>query len=397
MDTVKTLETVGHKLVLPGVLAGIVGATWFLCWAHGAHSVMLVFGHRDGEAILAPLLQPPPDRTASMQVLLDHWRQRVRLDLGLFCIPPMLIFARTTLADGILPILPILFFVTKPDADPFADVGTWPPSAGLSFALLPYLRGVYNALYERVWAEHEKRWLREVQPRAVTEAQEANAQNQNNAADDDDGIDNILELNIDLGIIDEWEEEAAQDLPPPLQPVGPPQAHPLNEPPLDAPQVGQAEQQAGIPAAAPAADAPRNRQPQVPNNAPAADPQNAAPPAAFPAERNIPLAISANKLFESALGSLAFPAISAVMGELLLLILPRKLTTFPVHGSLGMGRWWLGKPTGLLQQKWGRSLVGGAMFVVLKDAVMLYVRWRMARDHRMRRVLDFKGKRAAGR
>lgn len=32
------------------------------------------------------------------------------------------------------------------------------------------------------------------------------------------------------------------------------------------------------------------------------------------------------------------------------------------------------------------------MFVVLKDAVMLYVRWRMARDHRMRRVLDYKGK-----
>jgi hypothetical protein len=85
------------------------------------------------------------------------------------------------------------------------------------------------------------------------------------------------------------------------------------------------------------------------------------------------------------------------MGELLLLILPRKLTTFP-SASLGMGRRWMfSKPTGLLQQKWGRSLIGGAMFVVLKDAVMLYVRWRMARDHRMRRVLDYKGKRAAGR
>ena len=42
-----------------------------------------------------------------------------------------------------------------------------------------------------------------------------------------------------------------------------------------------------------------------------------------------------------------------------------------------------------MQEKWGRSLVGGCLFVVLKDAVMLYVRWKMAQMHRGRRVLDF--------
>ena len=47
---------------------------------------------------------------------------------------------------------------------------------------------------------------------------------------------------------------------------------------------------------------------------------------------------------------------------------------------------------GLLQEKWGRSLVGGCLFVVVKDAVGLYVRWKMAQMHRGRRVLDYGGK-----
>jgi hypothetical protein len=388
VDAIKTIEIMGHKLVLPGVLTVGVSSFWYLCWAHGASSVMLVFGQKDGEQILAPLLRPPPNPDASLQTLLEHWRSRVRLDLGLFCIPSMLIFSRTTLADGILPILPILFFVTKPDADPFADIGSWPPSAGLSFALLPYLRSIYNAYYERVWGEHEKRWLKQIQPRAVTEAQEQNAGGNNGDVVVEDG-ENMLEVNIDLGIIDEWEDDDDDGPPPPLpqEEEGQQQAHPLHDPPLDAPAVGQAEEAAGIPAVAPAPDIPRNRRQR---NAPAPPAAAAAPanpaPAPAPIERgNLNLAISTNKLFESVLGALAFPAVSAVMGEVLRIALPKSWTSLRPS-------WWANKPTGLLQQKWGRSLVGGCMFVVLKDAVMLYVRWRMARDHRMRRVLDYKGK-----
>jgi hypothetical protein len=303
----------------------------------------------------------------------------------------MLIFSRTTFADGILPILPILFFVTKPDADPFNDVGNWPPSAGLSFALLPYLRSIYNAYYERVWGEHEKRWLKQIQPRAVTEAQEQNAAGAgNNGLDVDDG-ENMLEVNIDLGIMDDWDEEEGDEdaqPPPPPPPEEQEQAHPLNAPPLDAaPAVAQAEDAPGIPAVAPAPDVPRIRAPQPAQNPPGAHAAAAAAQPAPIADRGLNLAISTNKLFESVLGALAFPAVSAVMGEALRIILPKSWTSFRPS-------WFANKPTGLLQQKWGRSLVGGCMFVVLKDAVMLYVRWRMARDHQSRRVLDFKGKRA---
>jgi hypothetical protein len=391
VDAVRAIEIMGHKLVLPGVLAVGASSFWYLCWAHGASSVMLVFGQRDGERILAPLLRPPPGPDSGLQTLLDHWRQRVRLDLGLFCIPSMLIFSRTTLADGILPILPILFFVTKPDTDPFSDIGNWPPSAGLSFALLPYLRSIYNTFYDRIWAEREKRWLREIQPRATTEAQDGAGDANNNPEADIDAGENVIEINVDLAMLEEWDED--DDIPPPLERAEqPPQAHPLNEPPLDA--VARPEEQPGIPAAAGAAapgpDIPRQRG-QNRNNAPANDgPVGDANPQP-PAERNnFNLAVSTNRFFESILGALAFPAVSAVMGELLRLVLPNSWTTF--RPGWGGG----GKPTGVLQQKWGRSLVGGCMFVVMKDAVMLYVRWRMARDHRMRKVLNYKGKKTRG-
>jgi hypothetical protein len=381
VDAVRAVEIAGHKLVLPGVLIAGLSSIWYLCWAHGAWSVMIVFGQRDGERVLAPLLRPPPSADSSIQTGLEYWRQRVRLDLGLFTIPNMLIFSRTTLADGILPILPILFFVTKPDADPFSDIGTWPPSAGLSFALLPYLRSIYNMYYERVWGKHEKRWLKEIQPRATAEAQEGDANNVNDAAPGIDDGENVLRIDVDLAMLDEWDEDNEPPHQLPDDPVAP-QAHPLNDPPLDA-LGGRAEERPGIPAVAPAPDVPRQRRQQG-GIAPAAPVQDAN--AQPQAERNnFNLAVSTNRFFESVLGALAFPAVSAVTGEFLRLVLPRAWTT--IRPS-----WKGAKPPGLLQQKWGRSLVGGCMFVVLKDAVMLYVRWRMAQDHRMRRVLDYKGK-----
>jgi hypothetical protein len=256
------------------------------------------------------------------------------------------------------------------------------------------VRSVYNTIYDRIWGEHEKRWLKEIQPRAVTEAQEANAANNGGDVAVEDG-ENMLEINIDLNNLEDWVEDDEgnnnnnQDAVPPRPNEDEQQAHPLNEPPLDQLPAGRAEEQPGIPAiaAAPAPDVPRQR-PQQQNAQPEAIPAAAAPPA-IPAERNgnLNLAISTNKLFESVLGALAFPAVSAVMGEVLRFVLPKSWTARA--GWMGTAR-----PTGLLQQKWGRSLVGGCMFVVLKDAVMLYVRWRMATDHRMRRVLDYKGKRA---
>lgn len=370
VDAVRHVELWTGKLVLPGVLT--IGATsfWYLCWVHGVSSVYLVFGPHDTDEILAPLMRLAPENDSSLQAAWNHIRARWRLDIGLSLIPTMLIASRARIADGVLPILPMLFFVTKPDSDPLLDLGTWPPSAGLSFALLPYLRSLYNTYYDRVWAEHEKRWLREIQPRAGTAeaeaVQEAGRQNLDNE-------DNVLEINVDLGMMeDEWEDDEAQ--PPPIQ-----FAHPLNAPPLPD-ELGGAPDIAAVPAPAPNVhDLPGRG--NVPAQAAARqnDLRNG----------NFNLAVSTYSLASSVLGALAFPAVSTAMGELLRLTLPKALTGRVV----GAG----GKPTGLLQARWGRSIVGGCLFVVLKDAVMLYVRWRMAKDHRIRRVCDYEGLGGKGR
>ncbi len=49
----------------------------------------------------------------------------------------------------------------------------------------------------------------------------------------------------------------------------------------------------------------------------------------------------------------------------------------------------IAKQVGLLQQKWGRSVVGGCLFVVLKDAITLYCKWRRAKNQGKRKVLDY--------
>jgi hypothetical protein len=114
-------------------------------------------------------------------------------------------------------------------------------------------------------------------------------------------------------------------------------------------------------------------------------------------ERNI--AFSTTSLADTILGALIFPSIAAAMGELLRHTLPGSWVTPPsgAPATSWLGGWistggrvgTKGRPTGLLQTRWGRSLVGGCLFVGLKDAVLMYVRWKMAQNHRRRKILDF--------
>lgn len=106
-------------------------------------------------------------------------------------------------------------------------------------------------------------------------------------------------------------------------------------------------------------------------------------------ERNVDIPF----VTSTVLGALFFPAISSIMGELLKYALPTKITSPAVvtrgfFSSQVINR-------GLLREKWGRSIVGGCLFVVLKDAVVLYCKWKRARDFGKKRVLDFVGQRGA--
>lgn len=90
----------------------------------------------------------------------------------------------------------------------------------------------------------------------------------------------------------------------------------------------------------------------------------------------------------SVVSALILPGVSFAMGEALRLVLPKAWTA-----SASRTPWTLyagpgGRP-GLLQQQWGRSLIGGCLFVVLKDAIRVYAKsWRVAaiRNRRVKNV-----------
>ena len=103
-----------------------------------------------------------------------------------------------------------------------------------------------------------------------------------------------------------------------------------------------------------------------------------------PAPRGVGfLQIEARKVTQSIIGALIFPSISAAMGVLLKAVLPKTWTTPP-------GRWER-YPAGFLQSRFGRSIAGGCLFIVLRDTISLYSKYRLAQDHKKRRVLDYKG------
>lgn len=390
IDGVRALEDTCSRAILPSVLLLSVSSIFRLFYEYGIIAVEVVMGPGDAVSILEPLFEVPRSSQSFTQHLLHSIRTGTRLSLGLVSIPPVLILSRTSIADGILPILPMLFLATSPKQDTLSDLGSWPPSAGLSFALLPYIRSAYNFYYDRVWAEKERKWLREIQPRATTAAEEGDgagqAENNEEAEDILEEEENVIQIDVDFNIVDEWPNgepapaAAAANLP--ARGVAPP----LHAPPQDdieaiAEQLQQAEQQLnqleaeqGIVAGDAQGDAGQE----------GAQPAAAAPPQPVPEQRGaLALNIATNRLADTVLGALAFPFVSALTGDLLRYVLPRAWTT--PSAAQFMGR----KQHAFLQARWARSLVGGCLFVVLKDAVMLYVRWKMARNHRQRHVLNW--------
>ncbi len=388
VDAVRGLEHGAERLMIPGILVISCFTIVQGLLMHGVSTVYAVFGLAEGEQILEPLLVPHyillSGRTDSALEIIKHTLSNWRLSLGLPLIPPILVLSRTSMADHVLPIVPMLFFIGAPNSNELLSIAQWPPSPSLTFAMLPYLRGAYNAYYELVWRERVQKWMREIKPLPGN----GDNQEQDDEGDEegqivaDDEADGLLEIDVAMDLVGGWNQDGGaprQDQPPrrPDTPIAggalDPEEH-LNH----IPRPGQADQAA---------------QP-VPQLAAAAQPPDADDHHHHHHENAI--AFNLYHIADTVLGALAFPGIAAAMGEALRLILPLAWTRPP--GTLQSS--WFGKsyvtgrPTGLLQQRWGRTVIGGCLFVVLKDAVMLYVKWKMAQLHRQRRVLDYDRKKS---
>ncbi|KAF2725107.1 hypothetical protein K431DRAFT_119043 [Polychaeton citri CBS 116435] len=376
VEAIQELEKLGHKMVTPSSVAVLINIMYQASTAHGIWAVRSVFGSEDSLRILEPLIlsavrsedDPQGMLHESVVRVLDALYNHWRLYLGLPLITPVLMLSRTRsrFADAILPLLPVFFFATQsysPDEPLDFDIG-WPPTAGFAFSVLPYVRSAYNFYFEKAWGQKQRQWLKELQPRSTQELE--NNETQQDAGENPADVQNqearnIFELRIDGDIWDDWAEGGEQQ-------------------PADAPVPGAGE----AAQAAPGLDNQDGRQQPQANEADGVNNNNnnngqRQGNQVAQAERRYsldPLAIA-----ETVLGALIFPKVSQASGELLKLILPAAWTTPPSVR---------GKATGLLQQKWGRSLVGGCMFVVAKDILLLYVRWRMAKLHRQRKVLDYR-------
>ena len=315
------MESAGGRLVIPIILITVAGGVLAGFWVHGLTAVLLVFGIEDGEPLLGFA-----SRSASYSTA----------DLFLPFIPVLLIASRTTMADGLLRALPIVFLYSHVSA--WSGSRLWPPSPAITFATLPYIRSTYNALYDYYFAPRKKAWLKALEPRGGEDG-EAPA-NENNQAPEEQGEEAhgpVFEIGVEIQLMggdDVADQPVAADLPP---------AQPIAENPPAA--VRQA--------------APRER-PQL------------------------DIVGSSLGLADKIVGALLFPALSAAMGELLKLALPYTWRTPP--------QIWERRSAGLLQTRWGRSVVGGCLIVLLKDSTVLYSRYRLAQIQRKRTVLDWPGK-----
>ncbi|KAI5360881.1 putative Zinc finger, RING-CH-type, Zinc finger, RING/FYVE/PHD-type, FANCL domain-containing protein [Septoria linicola] len=442
VEAVKGLDRLGNRAVIPVSGLALTSAMVQLSQTVGVHTIYALFGAEDGDRLLEPFwritTQPyievyagEPDKVWELlsHTLLDrlsHWR----LIVGLPLIAPVLVLSRTSLADSVLPVLPIVFFATQAHSPGQAlEFGTWPPSASFAYAVLPYVRGLYNAYYKRVWSERERQWLEAVKPRVSQQNEEDAARdNGQHPAENPGGGENIFEVRIDHDVWgDDWEEEEerlvqqAADRQPEAQPDAPrpheaqlPEAGGADQHNVelrgqeDAPQrllpeVGGFPRNEAAPAPV-IRDGRVARQPGQQRDdgqqAGAAAPQNAAN--VQNVERR--LSFSPTGIAETFLGALFFPTIAGLSGEALKLILPYTWTNEPsVITSTSKAMFGQSVTTsryawtrGFFQKKWARSLVGGCLFVVCKDAIMLYVRWKAAQLHKRRRVVDVDRRKGRG-
>lgn len=383
VDAVRRVERLVGSLQLPGFALFTGTALYSTLTLSGTATIYQIFGTEDALQILGPLYETP-NRGVNSVIMqwLDHLRHHWRLDLGLPLIPTVLVASRTTFADSFLPFLPLIFFVSSGQPGDEMLQLQWPPSAAFSFAALPYIRGFYNAYYERVWLPREQRWLREIQPRAG-ENSDADVQNQ----DDHDhihdhegdvgGVEEV-EIELDFDIFADWNDGGDRDN----------EARPADAAQQDGDWENDAEAPVDNLRANPAPA------PNVPMQPAAQRPRRA--------RRERGVTFSTTSLADTILGALIFPTIAAAIGELLRQTLPSSWVN-PPSGAPAvswLGGWvkqggsrigGVGRPTGFLQTRWGRSIVGGCLFVGLKDAVMLYVRWRTAQNHRKRGIVDYEG------
>ncbi|KAF6828635.1 hypothetical protein CPLU01_08404 [Colletotrichum plurivorum] len=307
---------------------------------------------------------------------------------------------------------------------------SWPPSPQLAAAAFPYIRAAYNNLWHEFACPYLRKWDRKIAGLPEPEPPAANRRDRNQArrdrpqpgANDQNRnvgfVGGLLDAAIDMldipdvevefevaveeeeidrideeqaaalarmqALIDETDAEAAQQADRRQERQERQERHERHQERRRARRAARAQGEAGEQPLQgddwqPAVQEPAAQQPAAQQGA-WQQPAVQQPAQVAPAPRQRGLQASLRDLTNALASTLLLPMISAGMGELIRLALPKHLTTAPG----GFGRFRL--KTGLLQDQWGRNLVGGCLYIVLRDAFKLYTKYRMAQNKPMRRI-----------
>ena len=348
------------------------------CYMHGVGSAYVIFGEEDF------------DRMAELYLSTRPW-YRNPLHFVFPSIPLALLASRTSWADRPLSMLPLIYLGLH---TPSFSAPLWPPSAPMTLVALPYVRAIYNGLYGYLFASKEKSWIKELQPRGGDD-DNRNEQNGQDEPAANEGNMNI-EFGIQVEVVEEEEEEdqdegdgpAQQEAVPQPQQQGPLQPAPAQDQEVPPPaQQGQQGGQQDEPIAAqlaPPADHQNQQQNQNGNGNGVANAANAIP-------------ILVNVVLEKAIGAIIFPGVAAGMGFALKFALPLSWTTAEKHVPPSFLQNLLGQPAstpinGFLQSRFGRSIAGGLLFVVLRDSLSLFSKYKMAQQQRQRSIADYESR-----
>ena len=357
----RAIQRIAGRLVWPAAAMAAGAMVTAGLFMHGAYTVSILMDRREFQQFMNPRGGPLP----------------LRRGLGVPLIPILLIISRTSVGDSILPFLPFIYFtVSKMNQRRVVMAGR----PDLWICALPALRSFYFAVYRRWALPREKAWLQEVQPRAADNAEENGAPEQENV-DEEGGGDGPLDVDFELGVqieVDAIDEDGIghhhhlhhhhhdhdHDLPQPN--IQLPQHQEPFPPPADQNNDRDGENQNG------------EAQPQAPQQPPAQPPRPGRP-----IIQNFVFAIP--DLVRLSLGALALPVVSYYMGQIFKATLPKTWVTPPPSYYWHRG----GGGKGIMQSQTGRTVVGGCLFVVLKDSLFLYAKYSMAQNHKKRKVLNY--------
>ncbi|CAN8102097.1 unnamed protein product [Discula destructiva] len=307
------------------------------------------------------------------------------------------------------------------------DMPSWPPSPAWVMTALPWVTFSYNRIYYDLFGAYERRLNRALRGRGLANeeppadgenpgAQQVNQAGENAAAPDEEdagyfaqalrvgnavlnmiGDDNdeefVAEIELQIGP-EEDEQQVVEELQNDVNELNDIIAS-RNGQALPVAEDGAAQepQQAGDAQAAVAAEEladaaeppPAIRIEPRADNQPVQNANNQQAPEE-PIREARGTSTTLTDLVNGVVSALTFPLVCWASGEVLRHTLPVAWVTRPHSRAV----------TGLLQEQWGRSIVGGAMYIVARDMVNLYTKHRRVEVRKQRRVKNVPRRKAKG-